>query len=134
MWHRCKIKRSTARPRRHLRLARASDGAVGATSGSRGSVGLGVAIGGGTVSTSGSNLELGHVDHRLSSSVATGTAGLRGLLVGGDVERDEEEQVRADDGDSGESGELLTSALAHIGSPGEVGRGEVGVRGKVNEA
>lgn len=57
-----------------------------------------------------------------------------GLLVGGEVEGEEEEQVRRDDADSGNGGELLTSALAHVGHVRPVGAGEVGPRGEVDEA
>lgn len=55
------------------------------------------------------------------------------LLVGCDVEGDEEEEVRGDDTHAGEGGEFLACALACVGHPGEVGRGEVGVRGEVDE-
>lgn len=57
-----------------------------------------------------------------------------GLLVCGEVETDEEEEVRGDDNHSGDSSELLTSALAQVGHLREVGAGEVGPRGEVDEA
>ena len=114
---------------RHLGLARASDRAVGAASGSGRAVGLGSTVG----SVGRWDLEVAHVDERLLASVAAGAASLDLLLVGGDVETDEQEEVRGDNGDTSESSEFLTGALAHVGSPGEVGGGEVGVRGEVDE-
>jgi hypothetical protein len=56
------------------------------------------------------------------------------LLVCGKVEGEEEEQVRGDDADTGDGGELLTSALAHVGNVGPVGAGEVGEGSEVDEA
>jgi len=56
------------------------------------------------------------------------------LSVRGQVERDEQHEVRAEDADPREGGELLARALARVGHPREVGRGEVGVRGEVHEA
>lgn len=56
------------------------------------------------------------------------------LLVGGEVEGDEQNEVRADGNDTRESSKLLARALSSVGHPGEVGRGEVGVRGEVDEA
>lgn len=49
-----------------------------------------------------------------------------GLLVCGEVESDEEEEVGCDDDHSRNGGKLLTSALAHVGHVGSVGAGEVG--------
>lgn len=60
--------------------------------------------------------------------------GLALLLVSGDVEGDEEDQVRSKNADSRESGEFLACALAMVGHPLEVGGSEVCVRGKVDEA
>lgn len=56
------------------------------------------------------------------------------LLVSREIEGDEQDQVGAENCDSSKSGELLTSALASIGHPGEVGGREVSVRGEVNKA
>jgi hypothetical protein len=72
---------------------------------------------------------LGHASEALSAG-----RGFALLLVGSKVEGDEEDEVGADGDDTGESSELLAGALAGIGHPGEVGRGEVGVRGEVDEA
>lgn len=119
--------------RNNLRLARASDRAVRAAVGHRRAIGgLGVAVGLGTGGRG--DLEVLHVDQGLLASVAARTANLGGFLVGGDVEGDEEEQVRGDDSNTGESGKLLTSTLAHVWSPGEVDGGEVGVRCEVDES
>lgn len=82
----------------------------------------------------GGDLEVLHVDEGLLAGVAARTADLGSLVVGGDVEGDEKQQVRGDDSNTSESSELLTGALAHVGSPGEVDGGEVGVRGEVDEA
>lgn len=115
-----------------LSLARASDGAVGAASRASRAVGtLGAAVG---VSGGRGDLEVLHVDERLLAGVAARAADLGSLVVGGDVEGDEEQQVRGDDTNTGERGELLTGALAHVGGPGEVDGGEVGVGGEVDEA
>lgn len=111
----------------HLCLAGASDRAVGTTGRGGRAVGLDVGNGGG-------DLEVLHVDQGLLAGVATGAADLNLLLVGGDVESDEQEQVRGDNGNTSDSGELLTGAAAHAGSPGEVGGGKVAVRGEVDEA
>lgn len=71
---------------------------------------------------------LAHAAKRLASSR------LAALLVGGEVEGDEENQVRAENSNTGEGSELLASASTGAGHRGEVSRGEVGVRGEVNEA
>lgn len=71
---------------------------------------------------------LRHTAQRLAGSL------LAALLVGGKVEGDEEHQVRRQDTHARESGKLLAGAAASVGHVGEVSRGEVGVRGKVDEA
>lgn len=109
----------------YLGLARACHGAVGATSG------LGAAVLG---TSRGRNFEVLHVDQRFLASVAAGTSGLGSLVIGGNVERDEQDQVGADDADTSHSSEFLTGTLAHVREPREVGGGEVGVRGEVDEA
>lgn len=60
-----------------------------------------------------------------SSQTLASTRGLAVLLVGREVEGDEQHQVRAENDDTGESSELLSGALAGIGNPGPVGGGEV---------
>ena len=72
-----------------------------------------------------------HLNQRAGSPAA---ALGNGLLVCGEVETDEEEEVRGDDNHSGDSSELLTSALAQVGHLREVGAREVGPRGEVDEA
>lgn len=68
-----------------------------------------------------------------SRSLATSSL-LSVLLIGSDIERDEKEEVRAEDTHASERSELLTSALAGVWHVWEVGAGEVGVRGEVDEA
>jgi hypothetical protein len=68
-----------------------------------------------------------------ANSLACGGA-LAVLLVGGKVERNEEQQVRAQDHYARDGRELLTRALTSVGEPRPVGRGEVGPRGEVHEA
>lgn len=112
---------------RHLSLARTGGSAVGlgaSGAASRLAVGLG---------RSGASAKVGK---RSLGHAAQGLAGGRGaaLLVSGEVEGDEEHQVGAEDGDAGEGSKLLASAGTSVGHVGEVGRGEVGVRGEVDEA
>jgi hypothetical protein len=56
------------------------------------------------------------------------------LLVCGEVEGEEEEQVRRDDADAGDGGEFFTRALAHVRNVWPVGAGEVGEGREVDEA
>lgn len=72
---------------------------------------------------------LAHSTHSLAP-----TRPLAVLLVGCEVERDEEEEVGAEDSYSREGGEFLAGTLAVAGHPIEVGRGEVCVGCKVDEA
>lgn len=72
---------------------------------------------------------LGHASERLAR-----TRGLPVLLVSGNVEQDEEDEVGAQDTNAGESGKLLSSAFTSVRHVGEVSGGEVGVRGEVDEA
>lgn len=68
-----------------------------------------------------------------SANSLASTRPLSILLISGDVERNEEYKVRADDSHAREGSKLLTRALAGIGNPGPVGRGEVGVRSEIDE-
>ena len=54
------------------------------------------------------------------------------LLVGSEVEGDEQDEVRADNSNTRESSEFLSGAVTRIRHPWEVGRGEVGVRCEVD--
>lgn len=77
------------------------------------------------------------IGHR---SLGHATKGLAGLVlrsffgVGGNVEGDEQHQVRGEDANSGKGSELLARALASIGPRRLVGRNEVSVGGKVDES
>lgn len=124
---------TAASPRRcslHLRLARAGGGAVGLGASRRGTVGLavGLAVDGGVDGQGVGQGSLAHAAERLAGRR------LAALLVRGKVEGDEEDQVRRQDAHAGKGGKLLAGAAAGVGHAGEVGRGEVGVRGKVDEA
>lgn len=112
---------------RHLSLSGSGSRAVGLGSGSL-SAAVGVAGNG-----------LGNVVRVRERSLAhtpEGLASLRlaALLVGREIEGDEEDEVRAEDTNTSEGGKLLTCALASVRHPGPVGRGEVGVGGEVDEA
>lgn len=109
----------------YLGLAGACHRAVGAASG------FGAAVLG---TGRGRNFEVLHVDQRFLASVAAGTSGLGGLVIGRNVERDEQDQVGADDANTSHGSEFLTGTLAHVREPREVGGGEVGVRSEVDEA
>jgi len=56
------------------------------------------------------------------------------LRVCGEVERDEEYEVRAEDANSSDGSELLAGALARIREPGPVGRCEVSPGGEVDKS
>jgi hypothetical protein len=116
---------------RPLSLARARGNAVGLGASGGGTVGLavGAAVAGGLGVREVGEGSLAHAAKRLASRLLATR-----LLVRGGVEGDEENQVRAEDGNTRERGELLTGALASVGHPGEVGRGEVGVGREVDEA
>lgn len=62
------------------------------------------------------------------------TWGLPVLLVSGNVEQDKENEVRTEDTDTSEGGELLSGAFTSAGHPGVVTGREVSVRGEVDEA
>lgn len=76
----------------------------------------------------------GLVLHFDQSAGSAATALLDGLLVGGDVESDEQNEVAGQDAHASESSELFAGALAGGRKPGEVAGGEVGVGGEVDEA
>ena len=75
-----------------------------------------------------------HINQSLSAGVAAWTSGLGGLLVGGKIEGDKEEEIGAQDAHAGKSGKFLTGAAACIRSRWEVSMGEISVGSKVNEA
>lgn len=79
------------------------------------------------------NLKVLHLNRSLLARVPTRPSALARFLVRRQVERDEEQEVRADDGNSREGRKLFTRAAAHVGRPGEIGVREVGVRSEVDE-
>jgi len=60
----------------------------------------------------------------MSESLAS-TRRLSILLVRGEVEQDEENEVGAEDTNTSEGSKLLSGTLARVGHPGEICRGEV---------
>lgn len=70
----------------------------------------------------------------LPDSPALGRRRRRLLPVRGEVEANEQEEVAAQDAHTREGGELLAGAAPRVRHPGEVGRGEVGVGGEVDES
>jgi len=80
------------------------------------------------------DLKVLHLDGGQLAGVAAGPPCLGGALIGGEVKGDEEEEVGAQDAHAGESSKFLASAAARVRHPLEVGAGEVGVGGEVDEA
>ena len=78
--------------------------------------------------------EVLHRDQGVASGVPPRPPTLRLLLIRGEVEGDEEQEIAGQDGHARECGELLARALAAGRRPGEVGGGEVGVGREVDEA
>lgn len=111
----------------HLSLARSSGDTVGLSTdtGARGHGTRGGGHDGGVKIRNGS---LAHASQRLARGA------LATLLVGSQVEGDEEDEVGAQDDDARKGSKLLTGTLSSVGHPGPVGRGEVGVRGEVDKA
>lgn len=72
---------------------------------------------------------LAHTTYGLAS-----TSSLAVLPISSEIERDEQDEVRAENSNAGDRGEFLAGALAHVRPVGEVDRGEVGVRRKVDES
>ena len=78
------------------------------------------------------DLETRHINCSFGGSVAP--LALTGrLLVGSNIEGDEEKEVGAEDDHSRDGGEFLTSTSSDVGHPLPVRRGEVGVGCKVYE-
>lgn len=96
-----------------------------------GLVGLGAAVG--QRAGHGRNLKVLHLDRSLLARVPTRPSALARLLVRRQVERDKQQEVRAQDGNAREGRKLFTRAAAHVGRPGEIGVREVGVRSEVDE-
>lgn len=112
----------------NLSLARSGGDTVGLSTGRNT---LGLAIEG---SDLGHQMRIGKGSLAHSSEALSAAGCLAVALVGGEVERDEEEEVRAENANAGEGCELLTRARAGVGHVGEIGRCKVGVRSKVDEA
>jgi hypothetical protein len=98
-----------------------------------------LASGQGGLSTAESPLDLlgsgeGLILHLNQGAGRAAAALLNGLLVGGDVESNEQNEVAGQDAHAGKRSELLTGADAGGRQPGEVAGGEVGVGGEVDEA
>lgn len=85
-------------------------------------------------------LTMDEVGHRGLRHATKGLAGRLGealgsfVVVSGNVEGDEEYQVRGEDAHSTKGGELLAGAFAGIGPLRSVGRDEVSVGGEVDES
>lgn len=122
----CPLQRSTGE---HLSPSGSGGNTVGLGTRGLGTIGVTFEGSGGLDQMRVGKRSLAHSSEALSAAGRLAVA-----LVGGEVERDEEDEVRADDTDTSESSKLLSGASARIGHPGPVGRCEVGVRGKVNEA
>lgn len=75
---------------------------------------------------------LGHTAESLAGRFSEAFGGF--VVVGGNVERDEQHQVGSEDSHAGEGGKLLARALAGIWPMRSIGRDEVGVGGKVDES
>ena len=75
----------------------------------------------------------GHGDEGFLSSVASWSSLGTSLLVGSNIEQDEENQVRAQNDTTRNSSKLLTGALPCIGSPWVVCACKVSVTGKVDD-
>jgi hypothetical protein len=77
------------------------------------------------------------VGKRCLRHATKGLAGARCLavlLVRGEIEGDEENEVGGERANTSKGGKLLASALSSAWHPWEVGRGEVSVRREVDEA
>ena len=117
--------------------ARLSPAGAGGSTVGLDSCGLGLTVAGSRSSAAISSLAVDGIRQRGLAHAADGLAATRALAVlpvGGEVEGDEEEEVRGQDTNTSESGKLLTSAGANVGKPGPVGRGEVGPGGEVDKA
>lgn len=112
----------------HLGLARSGDGAAGCGSG------RGVAVLGRVDLTTGEGGDVWNLCVLEGARSLASGGPLSVLLVGGQVEGNEEDEVGADDAHSGEGSEFLAGAVTRVGHPWPVGRGEVGVGREVDEA
>lgn len=83
----------------------------------------------------GSNIGQLRILHRTQRPCGFAASGAFAIfLVGCEVEGDEEEEVRAENANTGEGSEFLSGAFTRVRHPREVSRGEVRVRCEVNES
>jgi hypothetical protein len=102
------------------------DRAVGRT------IGIGVAIR--ERARHGRTFEVLHLNESLLARVPARSATLARLLVGRNVERDEEQQVRAQNANSRKCRKLFTGTPAHVRCRREIGGREVGVGSEVDKS
>lgn len=74
-----------------------------------------------------------HVDSSLCSGVPPRTPALASLLVGQDVERDEENKIGAENDTASDGSEFFARAMTRIGHPGPICGSEIGVASKVDK-
>ena len=92
---------------------------------------IGCSVGGG--STDRGHLVVLHIDQGLLASIAARTSALLRLVVGGDVEGNEQDEVRRDNSDSGKRSEFFSRTLATVRHPLEVSGSEIRIRSKVDK-
>jgi hypothetical protein len=102
-------------------------------SASGGRVAVGTAISAAIVNNVGNDLGARNRSLAHSSDCLSRARCLAILLIGCEVERDEEHEVRAQSSNTSKCGKLLTGTMSSIWHPLEVGGGEVGVGCEVYE-
>lgn len=124
-----------------LGFSRSGGGSVGAGGGVGVSVAMYVAVAVGLCASVGvgdtinrRHLGSSHGDNGLGGCIASLSPLRSRLLVRCEIEGDEQQQVRAEDGASGNGGKLFTGALSYVGHVRKVSRCEIGVGGEVHEA
>lgn len=78
--------------------------------------------------------KISHSDQSFSASVSSWSSLDSLFPVGREIERNEEQKVRAQDDQAGDSSKFLACASTGIWHPREVGAGEVGVRCEVDKS
>lgn len=97
------------------------------------SVGVGVVVGV-RVTRDRGHLKVLHIDQRLLAGVSAWAGALAGSVVGGKVEGNKQNKVRGNDTNSGQRSKFFACTFAVVRDPREVGRGEIGIRGEIDEA